>query len=205
MSPTTVRIAVAFHSGNGHTARQARAIADAATAVPDTIVELIDVGAMTDETWAALEQADAIVFGAPTYMGGPSAAFQAFAEATSRPVLARGMRWRDKVAAGFTNSGSSAGDKLATLVQIALFAAQHGMHWVSLGVAPTGRASTATDDEVNRLGFWLGAAAQSNIDQGPDAAPPEADLETARVLGRRVAEVALQLARGRESERRAVA
>ncbi|HEY8515455.1 MAG TPA: flavodoxin family protein [Candidatus Binatia bacterium] len=199
-----VRVAVVYHSGFGHTARQATAVAAGVEQVAGARALLLTVEEAVTR-WDDLEAADAIVFGAPTYMGGPSAAFQAFAEATSRPVLARGMRWRDKVAAGFTNSGSSAGDKLATLVQIALFAAQHGMHWVSLGVAPTGRASTATDDEVNRLGFWLGAAAQSNIDQGPDAAPPEADLETARVLGRRVAEVALQLARGRESERRAVA
>jgi hypothetical protein len=36
---------------------------------------------------------------------------------------------------------------------------------------------------MNRLGFWLGAGAQSDTDQGPDVAPPEADLTTARHLG----------------------
>lgn len=201
---SSVRVAVVYHSGRGHTARQASAVAAGVEQVAGARALLLSVEEAVGR-WGDLEAADAIVFGAPTYMGGPSAAFQAFAEATSQTVLARGMRWRDKLAAGFTNSGSSSGDKLATLMQIALFAAQHGMHWVNLGVAPTGRSSTSTDAELNRLGFWLGAAAQSNVDQGPDVAPPEADLETARALGRRVAEVALQLARGREGERRAVA
>ncbi len=50
------------------------------------------------------------------------------------------------------------------------------------------------------MGFWLGAAAQSNVDQGPDLVPPEADLATARHLGRRVAEVTLQFVRGRVAQ-----
>ncbi|HLH12729.1 MAG TPA: hypothetical protein VKV77_12755 [Methylovirgula sp.] len=47
------------------------------------------------------------------------------------------------------------------------------------------------------MGFWLGAAAQSNVDQGPELAPPEADLATARHLGSRVARTTLQFLRGR--------
>ena len=63
-------------------------------------------------------------------------------------------------------------------VYIALFAAQHGMLWVNLGLPP----SNGSEQELNRLGFFLGAGAQSNIDQSPDVAPPEADLATARHL-----------------------
>jgi len=191
-----VSVAVVYHSGSGHTARQACAVAAGVEEVVGARGLLMSVG-QAARRWEELEAADAIVFGAPTYMGGPSAAFQAFAEATSRAVLARGFRWQDKLAAGFTNSGSRAGDKLATLVQIALFAAQHGMHWVNLGLPPANNSSRGTDDELNRLGFWLGAGAQSNVDQGPDVAPPDSDLATARHLGARVARVALQLARGR--------
>ena len=78
--------------------------------------------------------------------------------------------WKDKIAAGFTNSASRSGDKLATLIQFAILAAQHGMHWVSLGL-PTGNNSThGSEQDLNRLGFWLGAA---DADQGPDIAPPE--------------------------------
>jgi hypothetical protein len=71
------------------------------------------------------------------------------------------------------------------------------MHWINLGLPPGNHSSTGSEAEMNRLGFWLGAGAQSNTDQGPDAAPPEADLATARHLGRRVAEAALQFVRGR--------
>lgn len=178
-------IAIVYHSGWGHTARQAEAvragIEDAnATALLLTVAD-------APSHWDDLAAADGIVFGTPTYMGGPSAAFKAFAEATSRAVMSKGFAWRDKLAAGFTNSGAPSGDKLATLVQLAIFAAQHGMHWVNLGLTP------ARDDELNRLGFWLGAAAQSIAGDGP----PEPDLATARHLGRRVAETAVLLARGR--------
>ncbi|MHB0986643.1 MAG: hypothetical protein ACYC05_13770, partial [Sulfuricella sp.] len=117
--------------------------------------------------------------------------------ATSHAVMAQGFAWKDKIAAGFTNSGSRSGDKLATLIQIALFAAQHGMHWVNLALPPANNSTTGSEEDLNRLGFWLGADAQSNTDQGPDVAPPVADLATARHLGRRVAEAALQFARGR--------
>jgi len=111
--------------------------------------------------------------------------------------LANGAAWKNKIAAGFTNSGSRSGDKLATLIQIALFAAQHGMHWVNLDLPPANNSTTGSEEDLNRLGFWLGAGAQSNTDQGPDLAPPEADLATARHLGQRVAETTLQFVRGR--------
>ncbi len=192
---TRIRVAVVFHSGFGHTARQAAAVCAGAAEVAGTEAFLVPVEE-APQRWDDLAAADAIVFGAPTYMGSASAAWKAFAEATSVPVLRR-YAWRDKVAAGFTNSGAKAGDKLATLVELTLFAAQHGMHWVNLDLPPANNSSAGSDAEPNRLGFWLGAAAQSNVDEGPETAPPASDLETARHLGRRVARVALQLARGR--------
>jgi multimeric flavodoxin WrbA len=191
-----VRIAVVYHSGYGHTARQAEAVREGASQVEGAEALLLTVEE-AQTRWEELAAAEAIVFGAPTYMAGPSAPFKAFADASSHAVMAKGFGWKNKIAAGFTNSGSRSGDKLATLVQIALFAAQHGMHWVSLGLPPANCSTTGSEADLNRLGFFLGAGAQSNVDEGPEAAPPEADLATARHLGRRVAEVALQLARGR--------
>jgi len=196
---TSARVAVVYHSGRGHTARQAAAVAAGVEQVPRADALLLSI----DEArarWDDLAGSEAIVFGAPTYMGGPSAAFKDFQEATSRAVMARGFAWQGKISAGFTNSGSRAGDKLATLIQIALFAAQHGMHWVNLGLPPGNSTSSGSEDDLNRLGFWLGAGAQSNADQDADVAPPESDLATARHLGRRVAEVTLQLVRGRAEE-----
>jgi NAD(P)H dehydrogenase (quinone) len=193
---SVVRIAIVFHSGRGHTRRQAEAVKSGVEQVAGVQALLLNVDE-AQQHWDELAAAEAIIFGAPTYMGGPSAAFKAFQEASSRAVLSRGFAWRDKIAAAFTNSGSRSGDKLATLIQIALFAAQHGMHWVGLDLPPANHSTMGSEDELNRLGFWLGAAAQSNTDQGPDLAPPEADLATARHLGRRVAETTLRFVRGR--------
>lgn len=190
------RIAVVFHSGYGHTARLAQALRAGAAQVAGVEAQLLT----TDEAvqrWSELEAADAIVFGAPTYMGSVSAGFKQFMEASSRAVMSKGFTWNGKLAAGFTNSGSPAGDKLSTLIQLALFAAQHGMHWVNLGLPPADNSSRGTGRDPNRLGFWLGAGGQSLTDQGPELTPPEPDLLTAEHLGRRVANVTQQLARGR--------
>ena len=191
-----IYIAIVYHSGRGHTARQAEAVGAGAAEIEGAAVALMTVGEAQNR-WDDLNRADAIIFGAPTYTGAASAAFKAFAEATSHAIMTQGFKWRDKVAAGFTNSGSRAGDNLATLIELAILAAQHGMHWVNLGLPPANHSSTGSEDDLNRLGFWLGAAAQSNVDQGPDRAPPAADLATARHLGRRVAGVTRALVRGR--------
>jgi NAD(P)H dehydrogenase (quinone) len=193
-------IAIAYHSGFGHTARQARAVAAGADSVADTRAALYDVGILDDGLWAALGAADAIVFGSPTYMGSPSAVFQAFAEASSAAWAEQA--WHGKVAAGFTNSAGVNGDKLNTLTSMAVLAAQHGMHWVSLGLPPGWLyTSTGGPEDLNRLGGFLGAMAQSPSDLGPDAAPSGADLRTAEHLGRRVALTTMHLVRGRRAQR----
>lgn len=190
------RIAIVYHSGYGHTARQAEAVKAGVARVKDAEALLLTVEEAPTR-WNDLAAAQAIIFGTPTYTAAASAAFKAFAEASSNAVMTKGFLWKDKIAAGFTNSGSRSGDKLATLIELALFAAQHGMHWVSLGLPPANHSTTGSEQDLNRLGFFLGAGAQSNVDQGPDLAPPEADLATARHLGRRVAETTLQFLRGR--------
>jgi NAD(P)H dehydrogenase (quinone) len=196
MSRSSTRIAIVYHSGYGHTARQAEAVKAGVTRVKGAQALLLTVEE-AQTRWDDLAEADAIIFGTPTYVAGVSAAFKAFEEASSHLVMTKGFRWKDKIAAGFTNSGSRSGDKLATLMQIALFAAQHGMHWINLALPPANHSTTGSDQDLNRLGFWLGAGAQSNVDQGPDLAPPASDLATARHLGERVAEVTLQFVRGR--------
>jgi len=100
------------------------------------------------------------------------------------------------VAAGFTNSGARSGDKLHTLTSLAVFAAQHHMHWVSLGLVAGWNRSDASEHDLNRPGFFLGAGTQTDVDAGPGAVP-DADLRTCRQLGARVATVAAQLVAGR--------
>ncbi len=186
-------LAIAYHSGFGHTAVLADAVAAGARDA-GAKVSVIPVDRMTDEEWDLLDGADGIVFGCATYMGNVSAGFQAFAEQTGRRCM--NGSWRDKVAAGFTNSGAMSGDKVNTLVSLAVFAAQHHMHWVSLGLGAGWNSKTGSENDLNRLGFWLGAGAQTNVDANPDQVHPS-DVQTCRHLGRRVASVTRQLVLGR--------
>ncbi|MER6785057.1 flavodoxin family protein [Streptomyces sp. NPDC000658] len=193
VTPVAPVVAVAYHSGYGHTAVLAEAVrAGAADAGAE--VHLIKVDEITEEQWTLLDGSDAIVFGSPTYMGTASGAFHAFAEATSARWATQA--WKDKLAAGFTNSGSKSGDKLHTLQFFQILAAQLGMHWVNLGLLPGWNSSTGSENDLNRLGVFLGAAAQTNVDEGPDAVH-KADVATAEHLGHRVAETAAVLLAGR--------
>jgi multimeric flavodoxin WrbA len=190
-----VQVAIVYHSGYGHTAVQAHAVHRGASSVPGVtarILKVEELSANLDE----LEQADALIFGCPTYMGSGSAKFKEFMEASSKLWLQ--LKWKDKIAAGFTNSGSQSGDKLDTLLQLAVFAAQHAMVWVGLDVLPGNNSSKGSTEDLNRLGSFLGAMAQSNVDQGPDVVPPASDQRTAEALGRRVALATLRWVRGRE-------
>jgi NAD(P)H dehydrogenase (quinone) len=186
-------VAVAYHSGFGHTAVLADAVA-AGLRVAGADVRVVAVDRMTDEDWDILDGADGIVFGTATYMGNVSAGFQTFAEQTGRRCM--NGSWSDKVAAGFTNSGAKSGDKLNTLVSLAVFAAQHHMHWINLGLNPGWNSSTGNENDLNRLGFWLGAAAQTDVDANPDQVHPS-DVQTCRHLGWRVGLVTRQLNAGR--------
>ncbi|HEX2580439.1 MAG TPA: flavodoxin family protein [Dongiaceae bacterium] len=180
-------IAVVYHSGYGHTKVQAEAVARGAATVADAKVTLVPV-AEAEEKGAMLDEADAIIFGAPTYMGSISGPFKVFMDGTSKRWLEG--KWRNKIAAGFTNSGSQSGDKLVSLFQLVTLAMQHGMIWVGLDIMAGNNSSKGSLDDLNRLGAWVGAMAQSNIDQGPEAGPIPSDLRTAEALGRRVAEQA---------------
>ena len=141
-----------------------------------------------------ITQADAVIFGAPTYMGDVSGVFKVFADATSSAFFT--SAWKDKLAAGFTNSHSFAGDKAHALGSLTILAAQHGMNWVNLGIAPPNvTAAERGPDTINRVGSFIGVAAQSD-NVSPELSPPAGDRETARLLGERVAKAAVRWAAG---------
>ncbi|MGW2291613.1 flavodoxin family protein [Streptomyces phaeochromogenes] len=188
-------VSIAYHSGYGHTVVLAEAVRTGAAAA-GAVVHLIKVDEITEEQWATLDASDAIVFGSPTYMGTASGAFHVFAESTNKRWAAQA--WADKLAAGFTNSGSKSGDKLHTLKWFQILAGQHGMHWVNLGLKPGWSLSTDSENDLNRLGFFVGAAAQSVGDQGVEGVH-KADIATAEHLGRRVAETAKVFVLGRSA------
>lgn len=181
---------IVYHSGYGHTRKQAEAVHQGAAGVAGATAELLEIsaeGELPAGGWQKLEAADAIVFGAPTYMGGASWQFKRFADASSKPWF--GAKWKNKVAAGFTNSGSMNGDKLSTLHYQFTLAMQHGMVWVGTGMVPA-NTKAATRNDVNWLGSFAGAMAQSPVDSSPEEGPLSGDLETARLFGARVAETA---------------
>lgn len=189
-----MKVAVVYHSGYGHTAEVARAVARGAAGVNGIEAQLIRVEDI-EKHWQDLDEVEAIIFGAPTYMGSVSAPFKAFMDASSKVWAGQG--WKDKIAAGFTNSASQGGDKFNSLVQLHTFAMQHGMIWVGLGLMPGNNSSKGSVNDLNRLGAYIGAAAQSNADQGIEGMQ-QSDLRTAEHLGRRVALVTLQFAGQRE-------
>ncbi len=174
-------VAIVYHSVSGRTRALAEAVARGATSVDGTNASVFSVDAVDH---AALMAADAIVFGCPTYMGSASGAFKSFMDGTS--AIWGLQAWRDKLAAAFTHSAAPSGDKLATLIQLSVFAAQHGMVWVGLGLPPTYAGADAVPTDTNRLGSHLGAMAQTPPGRSLDAS----DVRTAEHLGRRVAEAA---------------
>ena len=191
-------IAIVYHSGFGHTETIANAVAEGVSQAGATakLVKIENAAEDFADKMASLNEVDGIIFGAPTYMGSLSAPFKAFMDASSRAWLNKD--WQDKVAAGFTNSGSMSGDKLNSLVQLAVFAAQHAMIWVGSDQLPNSgyQKPTGAPDAINRLGSTLGVMAQSE-QADPSETPPPGDKETATLLGKRVAEITEQLLKGR--------
>ena len=179
---------VVYHSGYGHTQRVAEFVAQGAGA---ELLAIDAEGNLPEAAWDKLAAADAIIFGTPTYMGGPSWQFKKFADASSKPWYSRA--WQDKVFGGFTNSASLNGDKAATLIYLQTLASQHGGLWVSLGMLPSNSKAAARTD-LNNLGGSVGLLVQSPSDAGVDEIP-QGDLDTARHYGQRVAEIAGRLRR----------
>lgn len=177
------KVVVVFHSGYGHTQRMAQSVADGAGG------ELVTVdaeGNLSDAQWAMLNAADAIIMGSPTYMGSVSWQFKKFADASSKQWFSQA--WKDKVFAGFTNSATMNGDKLSTLHYLFTLAMQHGGIWVGTAMMPS-NSKAAQRNDINYVGSFSGAMAQSPSDASA-AEMPQGDLDTARLFGKRVAEVA---------------
>jgi multimeric flavodoxin WrbA len=176
-------IVVVYHSGYGHTQRMAQAVAQGAGA---QLLAIDAEGDLPPGGWDTLKAADAIIFGSPTYMGSVSWQFKKFADASSKPWYAQ--EWKDKIAAGFTNSAGMSGDKFNVLTTLFTLAMQHSMVWVSQGLMPSNTTGAKRDD-MNYLVSYSGAMAQSPSDAGADAMSA-GDLETARLFGERVAAAA---------------
>jgi len=186
------RIAIAYHSGYGHTEALAASVAQGVRdAGAEAILLRIDnAGQDFDPLLDEITASDAVVFGAPTYMGDVSGVFKVFADATSKAFFTGA--WKDKLAAGFTNSATINGDKAGTINYFVTLSQQHGMFWVGTGMkAPN--AKHHTRDDINHLGGYAGLITATPSDASVDEMVP-GDLATARAFGERIAQAATRFA-----------
>jgi NAD(P)H dehydrogenase (quinone) len=190
------KIAIVYFSGYGHTKKLAEAVEAGAAGVADASVSLLAVdaeGNLPEAGWAELQAADAIIFGAPTYMGSVPWQFKKFIDATSKPWYTQ--QWKDKIAAGFTNSASMNGDKQVTLQYLFTLSQQHSMVWVGTGLMPS-NSKAAQRNDINYVASFSGLMAQSPSDSSPEEGPLPGDLETAKLFGARIANTAARWVRG---------
>lgn len=176
-------IAVVYHSTYNNTKSQAEAVMRGINQVANINARLIKAEDVDEADWQFISDAEGIIMGSPTYLGSVSSKFKAFMEKTGGIWAKQG--WSNKLAAGFTSSDCASGDKLQVLTQMLLFAAQHGMNWVNLGLMPGNIDATQDENNLNRLGGWIGAMAQRNKETGTVY---PCDLKTAEYLGTRFAE-----------------
>lgn len=172
-----MKIAIIYDTSFGHTEVIAKKIGEG-VASQNLEMKLFAAKEINEkpEILDELEGFDGIVFGSPTYMGTVSADFKKFMDSTSK--IWYGQKWKDKIAAGFTNSAGLSGDKAHTLATLCTFACQHSMVWLSQGLFP--------DGTVNRLGSWVGLMAQSD-NASAEITPPESDRAYAVAFGVRIA------------------
>lgn len=181
-------VVIVYHSGYGHTRKVAEAVAEGADAA---LLPIDAEGNLPEGGWDALAAARTIVFGSPTYMGGPSWQFKKFADASSKPWFSQA--WKDKLAAGFTNSAALNGDKFSTLTYFFTLSQQQGMLWAGTGMMPS-NAKAHTRDSQNNLGGSTGLMTATPSDASPDEMVP-GDIATAKAFGQRVAEVTAKFMR----------
>ena len=89
-----------------------------------------------------------------------------------------------------TNSSTLNGDKLNTLQQLALFAAQHSMLWISTGILPKFENDVQLE-EPNGLGSYLGLMTLS--DNSTKEVNPPKGIKSAELFGQRIAKITKQL------------
>ena len=182
------KIVIVYHSGYGHTRKVAEAVAEGSRG---TLLAIDAEGNLPEGGWEQLAEADAIVFGSPTYMGSVSWQFKKFADASSKPWFSQ--QWKNKLAAGFTNSASMNGDKHSTLHYLFTLSQQHGMLWAGLGLKAS-NSKAATRDDANNVGSYAGLMTVTPSDASVDEMVA-GDLVMARTFGTRIAELTAHVMR----------
>jgi NAD(P)H dehydrogenase (quinone) len=180
------RIVVVYFSGYGHTRKIAEAVASGAEAL---LLPVNELGNLPEGGWDELAAADAIIFGSPTYIGNVAWQFKKFVDESSKVWAAQG--WKDKLAAGFTNSAGMNGDKGSTINVLFTMSQQHGMLWVGMGMMPS-NAKASKRDDINYVASFAGLATTTPSDATVEEVV-RGDLATALLFGQRVAETAARI------------
>jgi NAD(P)H dehydrogenase (quinone) len=198
-------ILVLYYTRHGATAELARQVARGVEAVPGASARLRTVPPVSPDTEASvppvpadgppyasaedLRDCDGLVMGSPTRFGNMAAPLKHFLDGTGALWLNGGL---DRKPAGvFTSTGSMHGGQESTLLSMMLPLLHHGMYIVGLPFTAEGLNRTRTG------GTPYGASHLRTL-QGPEGARlSEDERELARLLGRRVAELAVACAAGR--------
>lgn len=202
-----IRVLVVFYSMYGNVAKLAKAVAEGARQVenvevsirqveemvPKEIIEtnermkrvreeLSDIPIATNED---LVEADGIVFGTPTRYGNMSAQMKQFIDKTGR-LWAEG-KLINKVAGVFTSTSSLHGGQETTIITSMIPLLHLGMIIVGIPYS---------EQRLFSLEIGGGSPYGASSVSGPkaDRPPTENDLEIAKTLGRRVAEIAGKVA-----------
>jgi NAD(P)H dehydrogenase (quinone) len=202
-----IRVLVVFYSMYGNVAKLAKAVAEGARQVENVEVSIMQVEEMVPKeiieanermkrvreelsdipiaTNEDLVEADGIVFGTPTRYGNMSAQMKQFIDKTGR-LWAEG-KLINKVAGVFTSTSSLHGGQETTIITSMIPLLHLGMIIVGIPYS---------EQRLFSLEIGGGSPYGASSVSGPkaDRPPTENDLEIAKTLGRRVAEIAGKVA-----------
>ena len=172
--PASITVLVAYHSATGHTEKMAQGVVEGARSLPGTRVVLKRVGDVAADD---LFSADAVVVGSPVYWSNMSGDVKKFFDDWQLKFgVFPEFKMRNKVGAAFATGGQVSSGKEVTMLTILAAMLGNQMIVVSGG----------------------GAFGASATTEGDSPGIDDKELASARDLGRRVADVAWMVKRGRQ-------
>lgn len=197
------QLLVLYYSRYGATAEMARHVARGVAEVDGAEARLRTVPAVSAQTEAVadeipgagppyatlddLEQCDGLLLGSPTRFGNMAAPLKYFLDTTSGQWLSGALS--DKPGAVFTSTASLHGGQEVTLLTMMVPLLHHGMFVIGLPYSEPELFTTTSG------GTPYGASHVAGADS--DRALHNDELRLCRALGRRVANAAVDLRRGR--------
>jgi NAD(P)H dehydrogenase (quinone) len=171
--PGTILVLVAYHSVTGNTEKMAQGVAEGVKSVPGAVAVLRRVQEVTAED---LFSSDAVVVGSPVYWSNMAGEVKAFFDNWQLKFgVFPEFKMRDKVGAAFATGGQISSGKEVTMLSILAAMLGNQMIVVSGG----------------------GAFGASATTEGDSPGVDDKELVGAQQLGKRVAEVAWLVRRGR--------